>query len=131
AAPRAPEKPAEKPTEPSVPLQDAPEAITPGEWSAAVSKLDFVTSAMLANSTAQLVNGQLTIRSSNSMLLNNAKGEELSRIEKAVSEALGYAVRLKLEEAQSSPETAEAAKNPLERMLDKARELGVEVNIKK
>lgn len=112
-------------------LADAPEAITADEWNAAVSKLDFVTSTMLANSTASLANGWLTVRSSNSMLLNNAKDEELLRIEKAVSAALGYAVRLKLEEAKSAPGEQNAVRTPLEELLDKARGLGVEVEVKK
>ncbi|MBD5384664.1 MAG: hypothetical protein HDR72_06670, partial [Ruminococcaceae bacterium] len=72
--------------------------------------------------------GRLVIRSSNRMLVENVKGDELTRVEGEISQALGFAVHLSIE-AEKSEENAASLSN-LERFLNKARELGVEVNIK-
>ena len=103
--------------------------ITPEQWESAVAKMDFVTGAMLKGSTVKTADGHLVIRSSNSMLLDNVKGDELVRFEKEISEALGFAARVKIEPAQAEDKDSES-RSGLDKMLVKARQLGIEVNIK-
>lgn len=124
--PKAPEKAIEKPAESAETVQ---REITPEEWETAIANMNFVIGTMLRGSTVQTVGGQLEIRSSNAMLLNNVKGDELTRVEKEISDALGFAVRVRIEAAETSEETAGGLSN-IDKFLGRARELGVEVNIK-
>lgn len=105
--------------------------ITQEEWLAAVKKLeetDLTLNALLQGSTAMTAGGELVIRSSNALLLNNVKGEEAQRVEKLLAEALGFSAHIRLE-AESAAENA-AEQSKLDTLLNKARQLGVEVDIK-
>ncbi len=102
--------------------------LSPEEWETAVNKLDFVTGSMLRGSSVETVDGALLIRSSNAMLLNNVKGDEVLRVEKELSEVLGFAAHIKIEKEEAPEDGAEQTK--IEKLLNKARQLGIEVNIK-
>ena len=132
SVPKIPEKAAEKVEKKHAANTSAPtREVAPEEWEAAVAKMadiDFVVGTMLHGSTARTDGGRLVIRSSNRMLVENVKGDELTRVEGEISQALGFAVHLSIE-AEKSEENAASLSN-LERFLNKARELGVEVNIK-
>lgn len=129
-APQKTEKVKEKHTDKiSEPMRE----VTSEEWEAAVAKMadiDLAVGAMLRGSTVRTKDGRLVIRSSNRMLVENVKGDELVRVEGEISEALGFAVRLSIE-AEKTEETEESGLSDIEKFLNAARKLGVEVNVKK
>lgn len=128
-APKVPEKAEEKrAAKASEPIRE----VAPEEWEAAVARMtdiDLAVGTMLRGSTVRTNGGRLVIRSSNRMLVENVKGDELARVEGEISQALGFAVRLSIE-AEKSGENAAADVSGIEKFLNKARERGVEVNIK-
>lgn len=105
-------------------------SITPEQWKDAVSQTSYMTALLLEGSAASVENGALTIRSSNEMLLKNVKGDEIRRYEKEISDALGFSVHIKILPAQTVSDEDKADNTPLEKMLSKAKELGVSVTIK-
>ncbi len=105
-------------------------SITPEQWKDAISQTSYMTALLLEGSTADIENGALAIRSSNEMLLKNVKGDEIRRYEKEISDALGFSVHIKILPAQTGSDEDKADKTPLEKMLSKAKELGVSVTIK-
>lgn len=131
-APNAPEKAAEKVEEKRAAKTSEPiREVTPEEWEAVVAKMaeiDLAVGAMLRGSAVRTDQGRLVIRSTNRMLVENVKGDELTRVEGEISQALGFTVHVSIE-AETSEESAESLSD-LEKFLNKARELGVEVNIK-
>ncbi len=104
--------------------------ITPEQWKDAISQTSYMTALLLEGSTANIENGVLAIRSSNEMLLKNVKGDEIRRYEKEISNALGFSVHIKIMPVQSAANEDKADRTPLEKMLSKAKELGVSVTIK-
>ena len=68
------------------------------------------------------------IRSSNAMLLNNVKGDEVLRVEKELADVLGFAPHIRIEKEEARDNGAE--QSGLDKLLNRARGLGVEVNIK-
>ncbi len=138
--------PINSPDAPPEPVKSAPEpngavpkrsgnvseniSITPEQWKDAVSQTSYMTSLLLEGSAADVENGALVIRSSNEMLLKNVKGDEIRRYEKEISDALGFSVHIKILPAQSGSGEDKADDTPLEKMLSKAKELGVSVTIK-
>ncbi|MCM1165551.1 MAG: DNA polymerase III subunit gamma/tau [Lachnospiraceae bacterium] len=125
--PKAPEK--ETVQEPKAP--EPVREVSPEEWENAVAGIreaDFAVASMLGSSTVRTEGGRLIIRSSNAMLLNHAKGDELTRIEGLISDALGFPVHAAIEAAVQ--EEAPRELSDMEKFLDKARRLGIEVNIK-
>lgn len=107
--------------------------VTPEEWAAAVEKMadiDLAVGAMLRGSTVRKKDGRLVIRSSNRMLVENVKGDELIRVEGELSEALGFAVRVSIE-VEKSEDNDESGLSDIEKFLNTARRLGIEVNVKK
>ena len=104
-----------------------PESISPEEWLEAVGKCDRLAQTLLDSSTAELENGVLTVRTSRTLLLNNANNDTLSDLQSKLSEALGYPIVLKIEKElsqESSPEQSE-----VEKLLKKAQSLGIEIKI--
>ena len=107
--------------------------VTPEEWVAAVEKMadiDLAMGAMLRGSTVRTKDGRLVIRSSNRMLVENVKGDELIRVEGEISEALGFAVRVSID-VEKSEDNDESGLSDIEKFLNTARGLGIEVNVKK
>lgn len=105
---------------------EPPAEITDEQWRTAVSKMDMMYSSMFSDSEAKLSGNVLEVTTANRMLLDNVKDEELSTVGKMVSEKLGFSVQLKLTEAKSSASPV-SEQNKLNRLLEKARQLGIEV----
>ena len=104
--------------------------ITPEKWADTVSKLDMMTGAMLGGSKARVENGWLIVSSSNSMLLDNVKDDELARVEKELADVLNCTVHLIIEKEESRVEAA-AEQSKLNKLMSKARQLGIDVKVKK
>ncbi|MGN1110233.1 MAG: DNA polymerase III subunit gamma/tau [Oscillospiraceae bacterium] len=103
--------------------------ITPEQWEEALSKMDFMMSSMLRGAEIKCADGVLTVISTNPMLINNVKGEELAEYEKKISAILGMKLQLRIEKSNASLD-AEESNSPADILLKKARELGVTVKIK-
>lgn len=106
--------------------------VTPEEWADAVAKMADIDAAlgiMLQGSSARTEKDRLVIRSANRMLVENVKGDELTRAEGRISEALGFAVRIVIE--AEMPESNAGELSEVEKFLVKARELGIDVTVKK
>ena len=103
--------------------------ITPEQWDEALSKMDFMMSSMLRGAEIKCADGVLTVISANPMLVNNVKGEELAEYEKKLSAILGMKLQLRIEKSNDSLD-AEESNSPADKLLKKARELGVTVKIK-
>lgn len=107
------------------PAADIPEKITQEDWENAVAKCDFMTATMLQGSKAEIENGTLVIRSSNNMLVNNVKNEELDAFRAEISKALGFEIGVKIEkEALAEKENNQSE---IDKLLGKARQLGIEI----
>lgn len=104
---------------------DAPNEITDEQWQTAVSKLNVMYSSMLAGSKARLSGNVLEVFTSNKMLLENVRDEELSDVEKMVCGALGFNVSLRFTGTSTDAPAKEQSK--LDSLLGKARQLGIEV----
>ena len=109
---------------------ELPAEITDEQWRAAVSQMNTMYSAMFSDSTAALSGNVLEVATPNRMLLNNVKDEELLEVGNMISEKLGFTVQLKLTAAQGGQQ-AEAEQSRLKKLLGKAQQLGIEVQIKK
>lgn len=102
--------------------------ITPEQWVEAIAKCnDIMVSSMFGGSEVSLNGNVLTVRSDNQMLLNNAKDEELTRLNGIISQALGFSVSMKIERKKVSEDKRELSS--LERALANARRLGVDVKV--
>lgn len=108
---------------------DLPDNITEEQWNAAVSQMNPMYSSIFSGSSAKLSGSVLEVTSSNRMLLENVKDEELSEVGKMVSEKLGFSVQLKLTAAEIKA-SSEENQSKLNRLLEKARQLGIEVQNK-
>ncbi len=115
--------------EPEIKEPEAPNEISDKQWQTAVSKLDIMHSAMLAGSAARLSGKFLDVFTSNKMLLENVKDEELLDVEKMVCEALGFKITLRINAADEGA-PAEEEQSKLDSLLGKARQLGIEVQNK-
>lgn len=105
------------------------ESVSEERWRQAVESIaqaDFAMGAALRGSLAEVTEGQLVIRSSSQMLINNVKGDELKRYEKEISAALGAEVRIRIEKSCSAG--GENDRSKLDKLLDKARRLGIEID---
>lgn len=107
--------------------QNIPEKITAEEWQSAISKCDGMTHAMLNGSAAKIEGKTLVISSSNEMLISNVKDEELDEFAKNISQILGYKIGMKIERAAPSEEEIENNLSEIDKLLGKAKRLGVEV----
>lgn len=106
-----------------------PEKLTEEQWKEAVSGMDAMYSVMFANSTAELVGGVLEVSTGNKMLLENVRDEELANVGKMISEKLGFPVTLKLR-PDDGADSAQVDLSELDLLLNKARQLGIEVQNK-
>ena len=116
-----PEKVEEKAAE--VPV---PQSISPEEWRSAIEKLDFMTQSMLDGSTAEIKDKTLVIRSSNNMLVNNIKNEELDAFRIEISRALGYEIGVIIEKETPAADE-ENNQSEIDKLLGKAKQLGIEI----
>ncbi len=102
-----------------------PETISEEDWKNAIHKCDFMTMTMLEGSAAEISDGMLIIHSSNNMLVNNVKDEELTAFSKEISDALGYNINVKIVR-ESVPENEDEV-SKIAKLLKKAKQLGVEI----
>lgn len=123
----APEKTEEPPAPEETKAPDIPEKITAEEWQNAISKCDGMTRAMLNGSAAKIEGKTLVISSSNEMLISNVKDEELDAFAKNISQVLGYKIGVKIERAAPSEDEIENNLSEIDKLLGRAKRLGVEV----
>lgn len=103
-----------------------PEKISPEEWKSAIEKCDFMTKTMLEGSTVEIKDKTLVIHSANNMLLNNVKNEELDAFRTEVSRALGCEIGVKIEK-ETIPAAVENNQSEIDKLLGKAKRLGIEI----
>lgn len=103
--------------------------VTPEQWKDALSKMDFMMSSMLSDAEIKNVDGRLVITSSNSLLLENVKGDELEDLQKKLSELLGMRLQVKIEPSNAALDT-DVSLSTVEAFLKKAQELGITVTRK-
>ncbi len=128
-APPKKAKPDDKPKA-EAPAKTEPEVgvisnITPEQWKAAVEKLDDMNRAMLTDSEAEINGNTLTVRSASNML-NSMKDEPLRTLERELSEVLGGKIKLKTQRKEAA-ESAPTAVNAVDRLLEKAKRLNIEI----
>ncbi|MCH5205085.1 MAG: DNA polymerase III subunit gamma/tau [Oscillospiraceae bacterium] len=105
-----------------------PERISREEWLGAIEKCDDrFMQTLLDGSEAELDKGTLIVRSSRPLLLENVKNDMLTDLQNKLSNALGYPIVLKLEKALE--EGSAEDQSEVERLLNKARSLGIEIKI--
>lgn len=105
-------------------------SITREQWLEAVEKLYPMTKIMLSDSRVSMEGGVLVIHSANEILLRGMKDSEQSNLKAELSEALGAQVahiRILRDEKEKTARTSESA---VKTLLEKAKELNIEVIIK-
>ncbi|MBQ9948521.1 MAG: DNA polymerase III subunit gamma/tau [Oscillospiraceae bacterium] len=104
--------------------------ITPEFWQSCVELMPGMTSYMLTDSTA-VVNsdGILEIHSDNLLLLNQVKERGYQELEKDISSIIGKNVRA-IVVNETKEETVEEKNTAVKQLLEKARTLGIETEIK-
>ena len=138
-APNAPESPteetaadesnSEQPAAEQNTAPNAPDELTEERWKDVVSQMGFMYESFFTDSTARLSDGVLEVSSSNPMLLNNVKNDELNDVGEMISGLLGFSVKLKIK-GEKAPETGGEKKSKLDKLLTKAQQLGIEVQNK-
>lgn len=125
------EKPADADviSESEVKEPEVPNEISDEQWQTAVSKLGVMHASMLAGSTARLSGKLLDVFTSNRMLLENVKDEELAKVEEMICGALGFKITLRIN-ADDADAPAGEQQSKLDSLLGKARQLGIEVQNK-
>ena len=132
-APPAPatEQTAEQPEkEPLVPSAEPIESISPAQWEEAVAKVPFIYTTWLRNSVPKINDGVIEIHTVNESFKAIVENRGHGEIEQVFREVLGKPVKalLVLDEKE---ETADEQQNDaVKRLLDKARQLGIDVKIK-
>lgn len=117
------------PAENTAPTGEPADGDIPEErWSEVVSQLGLLYSDFFKGSSAKLQGGVLEVTTSNQMLLNNANGEELHEIGRLVSEKLGAKVKIQFVPQETA--VSDSEQDPLDKLLAKARQLGIEVQNK-
>ncbi len=120
------EKPVDETAENKAAEKAVPESISPEEWQSAIEKCDFMTMTMLDGSTAEIKDKTLVIRSTNNMLVNNVKNEELDAFRAEISKALGYEIGVIIEKETLAADD-ENNQSEIDKLLGKAKQLGIEI----
>ena len=124
---QAVEETAEVPEKSEENAAEIPESSSPEEWQSAIEKLDFMTQSMLEGSTAEIRDKTLVIHSSNNMLVNNVKNEELDSFKTEISKALGYEIGVIIEKETAPEADSENNQSEIDKLLGKAKQLGIEI----
>jgi len=127
AAPEA----AEVKAEPLVPQSTKLPPVTPEFWQSCVELMTGMMGFMLADSTASVnADGVLEIRSDNLLLLNQVKEHGYQELEREISAVMGKNVHAIV--VGETKEQAAVEKDPaVKQLLDKARQLNIDIEIKK
>lgn len=120
----------EKP-EPLVPTVSKLPDITPEFWQSCIELIPGMIGFMLDDSTASVnADGMLEIHSGNLLLLNQVKEHGYGELEKELSKVIGKSVRAIV--VGETKEETEEEKNPaVKELLEKAKQLGIDIEIKK
>ena len=127
--PEIPPKKEEAPQEEPAGGYEKLSAITPEEWQGILAKVnDALYAAMLEDSTATVSDGVLVVHTGNLMLQGmTAKGtQELERI---LSQASGKKLRAMVS-GEEKDTAAEDKNSAVKELLEKARQLNIDVQIK-
>ncbi len=125
-----PTQPAEEKPEELVPKPSKLPDITPAFWSSCVELLGGMMSSMLEDSTATVnSDGVLEIRSDNMLLHNMVNTNGYQSLENALGSVIGKSVRAILVE-DNKEITAEEEISAVKLLLNKAKQLGIETEIK-
>ena len=106
--------------------------ITTPQWQTRIEEIaatDFMLGGMLRDSSIRCADNTVTITSSNSMLLNNVVGDELTRVEQKLNKAFGMLFHIRIEQGGNDFEE-DGSTSVIEGFIEKARKLGVTVTIK-
>lgn len=98
------------------------------EWNGIIEKCDFLSQTLLANSQAEFRGDTLVVKTKRTFLLNNAADENLKELQKAVSEVLGYSVKIKVEKLNDKDNSSESL-SEAEKLLQRAGDMGIDVRI--
>ncbi len=96
------------------------------EWKGIIEKCDFLSQTLLKDSQAEFRGDSLVVKTNRTFLLKNAEAENLKELQKAISEAMGYNVKIRVEKLSdnSSDSLSEA-----EKLLQRAGDMGIDVRI--
>lgn len=106
--------------------------ITTQQWQARIEEIastDFMLGGMLRGSSVRCVDNTVIITSSNSMLLNNVVGDELTRVEQKLNRIFSMAFHIRIEQGSNGFDEENNA-SVVDDFIEKARKLGVTVTIK-
>ena len=129
--------PEEKATsaEPAVPTEKkaaeqkpAPREITQAEWEQAVERLYPMTRALFNGTRVQTKDGALEIHTANKLLIQGGS-DGVQSYEREISEALGADIRIRIVPVEEK--TAAEELSAVEKLLDKAKGLDIEVIYKR
>ena len=118
--------------EDTTPKEDKPaempvlQSLTNEEWVYALNRTYPMTRSMLGDAYVKLDNGILKITSSNRMLENMAKTNDLSSLESELSDALGGRVRIEVITVAEDNDSSDQD-SPVNKLLEKAKQLNIEV----
>ena len=100
--------------------------ISQTEWDAAVDRLYPMTSILFKGTRAQVRDGVLEIHTANKLLLQGGANGSLNSYEREICEALGTQVRIRII-SEEREKTTEAEASAVDKLLDKAKGLNIEV----
>ncbi len=130
----APTPKQEAPAEAAEPLVSAPAKlpdITPEFWRSCVELMPGMMGSMLNDSTARVnKDGVLEIHSGSLLLSNQIKEHGYGELERELGKVIGKSVRAKLVD-DTKEETAEEKNPAVKKLLEKAKQLGIDIEIKK
>ncbi len=138
APPPQKEAPAEQPPAKEEPLAEElvskpsklPD-ITPEFWNSCIDLMDGMVRSMLEDSTATVnSNGILEIRSDNMLLHSYVSNNGYQELENRLGTVIGKNVRATVIEEEPKETTAGEEITAVKQLLDKARQLGIDVEIK-
>lgn len=119
------------PKEQLVPTAEKLSPITPEFWQSCVELIPGMVGSMLNDSTASVnADGVLEIRSGSLLLLNQVKEHGYGEIEREISRIMGKTIHAVVVE-DNKEETAEDEYPAVKELLQKARQLGIDIEIKK
>lgn len=118
--------------EPLVPKAEKLSEITPEYWKSCVQLTEGMLSFMLDDATARVnEDGVLEICSDNLLLLNQIKEHGYGELESQLSRIMGKSVRaIVVSKTREEPEEQSITTPNVNKLLEKARRLGIDVEIK-
>ncbi len=123
---------AEQTAEPLLPKTEKLQPITREYWNSCVELMTGMMSFMLADSDVSVnAEGVLEIRSDSLLLQKQVKDFGYAEIEKEISAVMGKNIRAVLVGEKTKEETAQEEPSAVKQLLEKARTLNIDIEIKK